>query len=79
MSGFLAMDGYTGYLLVAYGVTAVVVIGNVIAANHQFRRTHLRLREQLERRAGRRPVPGAPGTGKAGGTGGKEAAVGRSS
>lgn len=79
MSGFLAMNGYTGYLLVAYGVTAVVLIGNVIAANHQFGRTHLRLREHLERRAGRRPVPGEPGTAKVGGTGGKEAAVGRSS
>lgn len=59
MDGVLAMDGYTGYLVVAYGVTALVVIGNVVAARRQFNRTRLRLRQQLERRSGRRPVPGS--------------------
>lgn len=52
------MDGYTGYLVVAYGVTALVVIGNLVAARRQFRRTRQRLRQQLERRAGRRPPSG---------------------
>ncbi len=81
MSGFLAFDGYTGYLLVAYGVTALVVIGNVFAARRQFRRTRERLREQVERRIDRRPRPVSAGAaqvdGQAGGKGGNEAAVGR--
>jgi heme exporter protein CcmD len=77
MNGILAMDGYTGYLVVAYGVTALVVIGNVIAARRQFRRTSLRLRVQLERR---RAAPGsAEVKGPVGGKGTNEASVGRSS
>ncbi|MBN8280355.1 MAG: heme exporter protein CcmD [Gammaproteobacteria bacterium] len=47
---------YTTYLLIAYGVTTVVVIGNLLAARRQFRRTRDRLRQQLERRSGRRPA-----------------------
>jgi heme exporter protein CcmD len=50
------MDGYTGYLLVAYSVTALVIVGNLVAARRQFRRTTGRLRQQLERRAGRKPA-----------------------
>jgi heme exporter protein CcmD len=79
MNGFLAMEGYTGYLVVAYGVTALVVIGNVFAARRQFRRTRLRLREQLERRSGRRPSHVTQTPGQAGNTGGNEATVGRGS
>ena len=76
MSGTLAVNSYTGYLVVAYGVTALVVIGNLVAARRQFRRVHRRLREQLERRSGRRPA--APGSSRAnGGEGGNEATVGR--
>jgi heme exporter protein CcmD len=79
MSGILAMDGYTGYLVVAYGVTALVVIGNLVAARRQFRRVRLRLREQLERRSGRRLAPGVSHVdGEVGGKGGNEAIVGRS-
>lgn len=47
---------YTTYLLIAYGVTTLVVIGNLIAARRQFRRTRDRLRQQLERRTARRPA-----------------------
>lgn len=79
MDGILAMDAYTGYLVVAYGVTALVVIGNVVAARRQFQRTRLRLRQQLERRGGRRPAPVPQGPGQAGVKDGNEAAVGRSS
>ncbi|MBP6725051.1 MAG: heme exporter protein CcmD, partial [Halioglobus sp.] len=59
LNGILAVDGYTGYLVIAYGVTALVVVGNLVAARRQFRQVHRRLREQLERRSGRRPVPGS--------------------
>jgi len=80
MDGFLAMDGYTGYLVVAYGVTSLVVIGNLVAARRQFRRVQQRLREQLARRASRRPARD-PGEGSAGtgAQGESEATVGRSS
>lgn len=73
MGGFLAFGPYTGYLLIAYGVTALVVIGNMIAARRQFRRTQLRLTEQLARRAGRRRSGAGPRSDK----GGSEAAIGR--
>jgi len=53
MDQSLAMGGYAGYILTAYGVTALVVVGNIIAARRRFRRTQLRLRDQLGRRAGR--------------------------
>jgi len=53
MDAFLATGSYTGYLLVAYGVTALVVIGNVVAARLRFRATQRRLQQQLARRAGR--------------------------
>jgi heme exporter protein CcmD len=76
MGGMLGMEGYTGYLLVAYAVTALVVIGNVVAARRQFRRTRERLRAQLERRLGRRA---GPADGQVGGKDGNEATVGRSS
>ena len=76
MNGILAVDGYTGYLVIAYGVTALVVVGNLVAARRQFRQVHRRLREQLERRSGRRPA--APGSSRAnGGEAGNEATVGR--
>lgn len=80
MSEMLAMDGYTGYLVVAYGVTALVVIGNLVAARRQFRRVRARLREQLERRDRRRPAPVASQTAaRVGGKDVNEAAVGRGS
>ena len=53
MDKSLAMGGYAGYILTAYGVTGLVVVGNIIAARRRFRRTQQRLRDQLARRAGR--------------------------
>ncbi len=66
MEKLLAMDPYARYLLIAYGVTTLVVIGNLVAARRQFRSTQQRLREQLARR----PI---------GTRGGNEAAIGRGS
>jgi heme exporter protein D len=80
MNGILATGDYTGYLVVAWGVTALVLIGNVVAARRQLRGTRLRLRAQIERRLGRRPAPTADqGDGRVGGKGGNEASVGRGS
>jgi heme exporter protein CcmD len=79
MGGMLGLEGYTGYLVVAYGVTALVVIGNVLAARRQFRRTQSRLRQQLERRSGRRPQQATQVPGQAGDQGRNEATVGRGS
>lgn len=79
MTGFLAMDGYTGYLVVAYGVTALVVIGNLLAARRQFHRTRLRLRKQLERRSGRRPAHAIQVPDQAGDAGGNKGRVGSGS
>ena len=50
MDQSLVMGGYAAYILTAYGVTAVVVVGNVVAARRRFRRTRQRLRDQLGRR-----------------------------
>ena len=65
MQPSLAMGGYAGYLLIAYSVTAVVVIGNIVAARRRFRRTRRRLSDLLARRAGR-PGPAAAGGNKTG-------------
>ena len=51
MDQSLVTGGYAPYILAAYGVTTVVVVGNIIAARQRFRRTHQRLRDQLARRA----------------------------
>ncbi len=53
MEQSLAMGGYAGYISVAYGVTALVIVGNLVAARWRFRKTRQRFREQLRRRAGR--------------------------
>ena len=68
MNQSLAMGGYAGYLMVAYGVTAAVVVGNIIAARRRFRRTQQRLRDQLGRRAGRAGGPGRADEQSSGGT-----------
>lgn len=51
MEQSLVMGGYAAYILTAYGVTTVVVVGNIVAARRRFRRTQQRLRDQLGRRA----------------------------
>ena len=51
MDQSLVKGAYAAYILTAYGVTAVVVVGNILAARQRFRRTQQRLRDQLARRA----------------------------
>lgn len=83
MDGTLGLEGYTGYLVIAYGVTLIVVAGNLLAARRLFRQTRLRLLGQLEKRDGRRPAAVAkmagPVEGRAGDAAGNEATVGRGS
>ena len=56
MGDFPGTNPYAVYLLVAYGVTALVVIGNIIAARSGFRATRRRLQQQLARREARAGV-----------------------
>jgi len=51
---FLAMGGYAKYVWPAFGVTAIVLILNLLAARRQVRRTRERLQLRLVRQAGRR-------------------------
>ena len=44
------MNSYTGYILVAYGVTTLVIVANIVTARQRFRQIQRRLREQLIRR-----------------------------
>lgn len=41
---------YVNYVLVAYGVTTLVVLGNMVATRARFGRVRRRLQAQLERR-----------------------------
>lgn len=54
MNEFLAMGGYAKYVWPAFGVTAIVLILNLLAARRQVRRTRERLQLRLVRQAGRR-------------------------
>jgi heme exporter protein CcmD len=66
----LVTGPYGAYLLIAYGVTAVVVVGNIVAARRRLATTRRRLREQLERReasrSGAAPASGPVGREPAG-------------
>jgi len=53
MGDLLGTNPYAVYLLVAYGVTALVVIGNIVVARTSFRATQRRLQQQLARREAR--------------------------
>lgn len=61
MDQSLVMGGYAPFILTAYGITAVVVVGNIVAARQRFRRTQQRLRDQLGRRAEQGRDRTAPG------------------
>ncbi|MEO8225287.1 MAG: heme exporter protein CcmD [Gammaproteobacteria bacterium] len=65
----LVNSPYAQYLLIAYGVTALVVIGNIVTARLRFRRTRTRLREQLVRRGAGRRQQTEPGSGSPGASG----------
>ena len=53
MGEFLAMGGYAQYVWAAFGVTFLIVIGNVIAARRRWRMTRDRLARRVERQASR--------------------------
>jgi heme exporter protein CcmD len=53
MDNFIGTNPYAVYLLVAYGVTGLVVIGNIVVARSGFRATLRRLKQQLARREAR--------------------------
>ena len=52
MADFLAMGGYAQWVWSAFGLTLVVLVGNVIAAAHRYRQAVERLRGQVERTTG---------------------------
>jgi heme exporter protein D len=54
MSDFLAMGGYAKYVWPSFGITAIVLILNLLAARRQLQLTRERLRLRLVRQSGRR-------------------------
>jgi heme exporter protein D len=54
MSEFLAMGGYAKYVWPAFGITAIVLIINLLAARYQLRQTRERLQLRLVRQSGRK-------------------------
>jgi heme exporter protein D len=53
MGEFLAMGGYAQYVWTAFGVTFLIVIGNVVAARRRWRTTREQLSRRVERQAAR--------------------------
>lgn len=54
MSEFLAMGGYAKYVWSSFGVTAIVLILNLLAARRQLNQTRERLQLRLVRQSGKR-------------------------
>ncbi|MCL4780448.1 MAG: heme exporter protein CcmD [Gammaproteobacteria bacterium] len=54
MSEFLAMGGYAKYVWPAFGITAIVLVINLLAARRQLRQTRERLQLRLVRQSGRK-------------------------
>jgi heme exporter protein D len=54
MSEFLAMGGYAKYVWPAFGITAIVLVINLLAAQRQLRETRERLQLRLVRQSGRK-------------------------
>lgn len=52
MSEFLAMGGYAAWVWSAYGLTLVVLVGNVLVAGQRYDRIIARLRTRLARARG---------------------------
>lgn len=53
MTDFIAMGGYAHEVWTAFGITAAVLAGNVLAARHRQRQILGQLRLRLERQARR--------------------------
>jgi heme exporter protein D len=49
MQDFLAMGGYAAYVWPCFGLTAVVIVANLVAARYRFTRTRQRLARRLAR------------------------------
>lgn len=54
MTEFLAMGGYAKYVWSSFGITAIVLILNLLAARRQLRQTRERLELRLVRQSARR-------------------------
>ena len=52
MREFLDMGGYAAWVWSAFGLTAVVLVANVIAAERRYRQAIGKVRARMERRAG---------------------------
>jgi heme exporter protein D len=51
MSEFLAMGGYAAWVWSAFGLTAIVLVANVIAAGRRYRQAIGRLQDRITRSA----------------------------
>jgi heme exporter protein D len=49
MQDFLAMGGYAAYVWPCFGLTAAVIVANLVAARYRFTRTRQRLARRLAR------------------------------
>ena len=54
MSEFFAMGGYANYVWPAFGITAIVLMVNLLAARRQLRQTRERLQLRLVRQSGKK-------------------------
>ena len=54
MSEFFAIGGYANYVWPAFGITAIVLMVNLLAARRQLRQTRERLQLRLVRQSGKR-------------------------
>lgn len=54
MSEFFAMGGYAKYVWPAFGITAIVLMVNLLAARRQLRQTRERLQLRLVRQSGKK-------------------------
>ncbi|MBL8197580.1 MAG: heme exporter protein CcmD [Chromatiales bacterium] len=54
MSEFLAMGGYAKYVWPAFGITAIVLMVNLLAARRQLRQIRERLQLRLVRQSGKK-------------------------
>jgi len=50
---FLAMGGYAAYVWTAFGLTAVVLVINIVGARREARQTRARLQARLARQQNR--------------------------
>jgi heme exporter protein D len=53
MTKFFAMGGYALWVWSAYGLAAIVLLANIVAASRRYRQAVLRLRGRMNRSARR--------------------------